>query len=237
MRFWISIIGLSVLAACQPASQTVPATVLHFLEQEAGVEPYRTRMLVTADYLRIDDGNANSDFTLYSRRDRVIYSVTAGDKMVLKIQPVRATSTPAPGLKHTAVEVTEKVPVVGGRPVKHWRLKTNSDTCYDLHAAEGLLPGAVVALREFIETLSWDQVRSLTYTPKELQTPCHLANNVYAAVRYLDYGMPVRRADMTGRVSELVDYAEAFPAEAALFELPASFRQVDIRELRELKKN
>lgn len=236
-RFWVTC-GLLALTACQETAPTVPATVLQFTEQEAGVEPYRTRMLITPGHLRIDDGtDEGGDYTLYSRKDRIIYSVTPGDKMVLKIQPARMAVSPPRALKHTTVELKGEAPAVGGVPVRHWRLQTNGETCYVLYAAEGLLPEAVAALREFIETLSWDQARSLTYTPQELQTPCHLANNVFAATRYLDHGLPVRRSDMTGRVSELVDFAEGYAAATTLFSTPAAYRQADIKELREQKKN
>jgi hypothetical protein len=222
-----------LLVACQETPRTTPATALYLVEQEPGDEAYRTRMLVTPEYLRIDDGRADGDFTLYVRRDRTIYSVTAGDKLVLTIKPEPRRPEPPIRLEHRAVREKDEAPSVGGKAVVRWRLLTNGATCYDIHAADGLLPPAVAALREFIETLSWDQARSLAYTPKEMQSPCHLANNVFAATRYLDHGLPVRRVDMTGRVSELVDYQEGFEADPSLFTLPESFRQVDIKELRQ----
>jgi hypothetical protein len=233
MRRILAVVTIAVLVAgCEPAPRTLPATVLYFVEQEPGEEAYRTRMLITAGHVRIDDGRPDGDYTLYARRDRVIYSVTAGDKMVLTIRP-GPDKPPSPiRLEHRAVRERGEAPPVGGKAVVRWRLLTNDKTCYDIHAADGLLPQAVTALREFIETLARDQAGTLAHTPKEMQTPCHLANNVFAAARYLDHGLPVRRADMTGRVSELVDYREEFAAEPALFTLPESFRRVDIRELR-----
>lgn len=221
-----------LLAGCNQVPRTIPATVLYFLEQEPGEEPYRTRMLITPDHLRIDDGRQGGDYTLYTRHERTIYSVTAEDKMVLAIKPEQRKPEPPIRLVHSDVKEKGEAPTVGGKAVARWRLLTNGVACYDIHAADGLLPQAVTALREFIETLSFDQARSLSYTPKELQTPCHLANNVFAATRYLDHGLPVRRADMTGRVSELVDYQEGFEADPTLFTLPESFRKMDIRELR-----
>jgi hypothetical protein len=231
-RILTGILVALLLVACDQKPQTLPATVLYFVEQEPGEEAYRTRMLITAEYLRVDDGRPDSDYTLYTRRDRTIYSVTASDKIVLTIKPELGKPEPPIRLEHRTVREKDEAPSVGGKAVVRWRLMTNGTTCYDIHAADGLLPQAVTALREFIETLSWDQARSLAYTPKEMQTPCHLANNIFAATRYLDHGLPVRRADMTGRVSELVDYKEGFEAESALFTLPESFRRMDIKELR-----
>ena len=232
MKRLLTVVVVLSLLACHESPRPIVATALYFVEQEPGEEAYRTRMLITPGHLRIDDGRPDGDYTLYARRDRTIYSVTAGDKMVLTIKPEPGKPPSPVRLEHRALREKDEAPPVGGKAVVRWRLQTNGTTCYDIHAAEGLLPQAVVALREFIETLSWDQARSLAYTPKEMLTPCHLANNVFAAARYLDHGMPVRRADMTGRVSELVDYQEGFEADPLLFTLPESFRRVDIKELR-----
>lgn len=211
--------------------QQPTATVLYFLDQEKGIEPYRTRMVVTGDFLRIDDGTDSRDFILFSRKERVIYNVSAGDKLVLVIRGGGKVEA-APALKHEVVREADQPPAVGGKPVTHYRLLTNGTTCYDLYAAQGLLPDAVTVLREFIFVLAADQAGRIGSMPRELLTPCYLANNIYAPARYLDHGLPVRRADHDGRVSELVDFSSDFAANPALFVLPADYRQLDIGALR-----
>jgi hypothetical protein len=51
---------LTALVSC--SNPTTPAAVLYFVEQEPGVEPYRTRMIVTAGFLRMDEGQDSQDF-------------------------------------------------------------------------------------------------------------------------------------------------------------------------------
>jgi hypothetical protein len=221
---------LLALAACDSRSPTA-ATVLWFAEQEAGVAPYRTRMLVTAEHLRIDDGEADGDFVLYSRRERTIYNVNVADKLILVIRAAEPVSSPV-ALRHEALREAGELPEVAGRKVVRYRLRTNGQTCYEVFAADGLLPEATAALREFITALAADQAARLPAMPRELQTPCYLANNAYAAARYLDHGLPVRRADYDGRVSELVDFTQSFAAEPGLFQLPEEYRRMEIAELR-----
>lgn len=220
----------AVLSACERAPTQVSATALWFLEQEPGTAPYRTRMLITSDFLRIDDGEGGGDFVLYARAERAIYNVTSGDKLVLVIR--QAPVGKPPMLRHETVREKDEPPQVGGHAVVHYRLKTGGKTCHDLYAAAGLLPQAVEALRDFISVLASDQAARLANLPREVLTPCYLANNAYAATRYLDYGLPVRRADHDGRVSELVDYRTGFAIETGLFELPADYRRMEIAELR-----
>ena len=56
---------LTALVSC--SNPTTPAAVLYFVEQEPGVEPYRTRMIVTAGFLRMDEGQDSQDFLLFDR--------------------------------------------------------------------------------------------------------------------------------------------------------------------------
>lgn len=226
------------VTACTHGLRPGGATALYLVEQDTGEEPFRTRMIVTDGYLRIDDGTERGDFLLYDRRAHTIYNVSATDRLVIVIgnQPVTQVS-PIP-LTHTSDPVADAtVPNVGGKKVAHYRLRTNGDTCYDLYAADGLLPDAVAALTEYRRVLAGEQAVALSVTPRELQTPCDLANHVYEPARHLAYGFPIRLSETTRtrgllRTTELVDYREDFAAGAALFELPADYRRIRIEELR-----
>jgi hypothetical protein len=211
------------------------ATVLRYEEQEPGTDQYQTRLVVTQRYLRIDDGSDGRDFLLFDRQDKTIYSVSAGDASVLVIQRTAARSEVPMPQKHEVVEERGGVPDVGGTKVRHYRLLTNERQCYDLYAADGLLPQAVAAWREYRESLAAEQARTLAWTPKEMQTPCRLANNISAPARLLAHGLPVRYAETDGKVGQLIDYQSDVKVDAALFELPAEYPRVSIDALRRRK--
>ena len=219
------------LSACGE-KPTVEATVLRFTDVEPQGEPTPVRMIITPDHIRIDDGGDGKSFVLFSRRDRVIYNVSAVDQVVLVIPPSAAPAKPTVKLVHNVKEVTESGPAIAGRRVRHWQLLTNGKLCYDVYAAENLLPEAVAAMREFISVLAGDQAQSSPGMPRELLTPCYLANNIHAPTRYLDHGFPIRRAEPGGRVSELNDFKQSVPVDRALFVLPPDVRRMSIRELR-----
>jgi hypothetical protein len=207
------------------------ATVLQYEEQEPGTDHYQTRLIVTQRYLRIDDGSDARDFLLFDRQDKTIYSVSAGDASVLVIKRAAASQAPT-SQKHEVVEERGSVPDVGGRKVRHYRLLTNNRQCYDLYAADGLLPQAVSAWREYRESLAAEQARTLAWTPKEMQTPCRLANNINAPARLLAHGLPVRYVETNGKVGQLIDYQSDVKVDAALFELPPEYSRVSIDALR-----
>ncbi|BAU47307.1 hypothetical protein SVA_0728 [Sulfurifustis variabilis] len=225
------------LAACTHAAGPEKGTALYFVEEEEGTEAGGTRMLITREYLRIDDGVDAGDFLLYQRADKTIYSVNAADGLVLVIghQPVKSAAT---GLTHDVQRRNgEPIPDVAGRKVVHYRLLTNGQLCYDLYAAEGLLPDAVAALAEYRESLAGEQAVALASTPKEMQSPCDLANNVYLPARHLAHGFPIRLTETTRnpvrtRTTELVDYKTGLAIDPELFRVPQGYRRLTIQELR-----
>jgi hypothetical protein len=231
MRFFlIACCFLTALLSCTEPS--TPAAVLYFVEHEPGVEPYRTRMIVTAGFLRMDAGQDSQDFLLFDRADGSIYSVSSAEKQVLVIRPRPVELKPPAKFTHRVVTDAAAFPAIEGRKVTHYELLTNEKRCYDLYAAEGLLPGAVVALREYHLILAGQQALTAAATPPEMQSVCDLANNVFLPMRHLEYGFPVRLVDMTGRSMELVDYKTDFRATAEIFRLPAEYKRLTLEELR-----
>ncbi len=221
---------LPALFAC--SAPTTPATVLYFVEHEPGAEPYRTRMIVTAGFLRMDGGADDADFLLFDRADGTIYSVTGGDRQILVIPPRPMDAKPPTTLKNEVVADSAAFPAVGTYKVSHFELRTNGKRCYELYAAVDLMPEVVAALRQYRTVLAGQQAKTLPFTPAEMQSPCGLANNIFSPARHLEHGFPVRLVDMTGRTIELVDYNTEFRATAAMLRLPGDYRRLSIDALR-----
>jgi len=219
------------LAACSASS--TPATLLYFVDKEQGGEPYRTRMIITAGFVRMDGGATDAaDFLLFDRANGTIYSVSSGDRQILVIRPRVVELKPPVPFEHKVVQDNSAFPSVGGHKVIHYELLTNNQRCYDLYAADGLLPDAVLALRRFREALAGEQAATAAAVPQQMQSACDLANNIFLPARQLAYGFPVRTVDMAGKSSELVDYKTDFRATADLLKLPEGYRRRSIEELR-----
>ena len=219
------------LVACSVSS--TPATLLYFVDKEQGGEPYRTRMIITAGFVRMDGGATDAEnFLLFDRANGTIYSVSSGDKQILVIRPRVVELKPPVPFTHRIVTDSAAYPSVGGHKVVHYELLTNNQRCYDLYAAQDLLPDAVLALRQFRETLAGQQAATAATVPQQMQSACDLANNVFLPARQLAYGFPVRVVDMAGKSSELVDYKTDFRATADLLKLPEGYHRRSIEELR-----
>ena len=220
------------LAPASYSEPTPPAVVLYFVEHEPGTEPYRTRMIFTAGFLRLDSGADSEDFLLFDRTDETLYSVTGADRQILVIRPRPVDAKPPANLTHKVVRDRAAFPAVGTHPVKHYELLTNGERCYDLYAAADLMPEVVAALRHYRKVLAGQQAKTLPLMPLEMQSACDLANNVFLPARHLEHGFPVRLVDMTGKTIELVDYSTEFRAPAAMWRLPAEYKRLNIEALR-----
>jgi hypothetical protein len=224
---------VGVLAGCERAPQASPGYLLMFQEKEMGTEYSPTRMIITGDFLRIDENRDDNEFVLFDRKQRTIYNVTQGDRtiLVVKERPIEL-ARPEPFENTVEKSDLEDGPSVGGKAITRYVLSTNGEQCYEVFAAEGLLEEARKALAEFQEVLAGEQAASLALTPPEFRSGCDLADSVFEPNRHLAYGFPVRTAQPGGRVRMLIDYDDHYAPDKKLFELPADFARFTIDDMR-----
>jgi len=216
-----------LITACVGAPR---ATLLEFNEQERGGEPHVSRMLVTDQYLRIDDGQGSDGYILLDRPARTIYSVSHLDKTVLVITHRKIELVPPAVFEHVVERDSEPYPPVAGMPVRRYTLSTNKQVCFEVFAADGLLPGAVTALREYQEILAGEQAFSTARRPKEFRNDCALADDVFVPARYLGFGFPVKQTNYTGKARDLIDFRTDMAIEGKLFVVPAGYRRYTLHE-------
>ena len=226
----LSVIVLIFLNSCTKTG--LQGTEVIFSETEKGAPEQVTRMLVTKKYLRIDEGKNNNDFLLYDRVKRVIYSTNSTDKrtLVVNAQPLNRKSPIKLGNK--VEKIPTDAPPIDGHKVQHLNLLTNNEICYDLFAAEGLLPKVVTALKEYRIALSGEQAAIIDAMPKEMLMPCDLANNIFMSTRHLDHGFPVRLQETKGRFRELVNYRQDISVDEALLKLPEGYSEFTAEDMR-----
>lgn len=225
----VPLFALLLTACTTPGPTTV---FLSFTETEQDGQPYPVRMLVTDRYLRIEDGDGQSGFILFDRAARTIYSVSHPGHTTLVIKPL-PVKLPAPARFEQAEQVDSATfPAVDGHKVIHYSLQTNGERCFEVYAADGLLPQAVQALREYHETLAGEQARMQANVPAAFQSACDLADFVFLPARYLGHGFPVRQVNHAGVTRQLVDFKTGVPVEPRLFELPKDYKQITTTDVR-----
>jgi len=230
-RFLGPALALS-LAACNSGAGP-SATVLTFMEREGGAEVFvTTRMLVTPQFLRIDDGEGTADFVLYDRSARVIYSSTADTRSILVV-PAAAVDIEPPVALTNEVETFQPDgnPSPVGEKVRGLRLRTNGQTCWELVVADGVADDARRALAEFARALAGEHARVLALTPPDLRSACGMANDVFDPARQYADGFPVRSKDMRGNQRLLTAVQNAVSVDPALFELPSGYRRISVSQL------
>jgi len=207
------------------------ATVVQLKVTDVDAQQYLSRLIVTPDFLRFDDGKDEGDFLLFDRKKKTIYNTSAQDETILVIHKQEIALPKKSDWTHTVDTDNKNSPDVGGKTVKHWVLLTNNVVCYDLYAAQDLLPEVTSALSEYRQVLATQQAEIYERTLERKRDACDLANNVYLPDRYLKHGFPVKYRDRDGRGEELVGYKEAVAIKPGLFKLPAGFKEYSISEM------
>jgi len=217
------------LAAC--TDKPSPTIFLSFTESSPDGE-YPVRMLVSDKFLRIEDGDTRDGFIVFDRAARTIYSVSHAGKSTLVLRARPVTLAAPKQFEHKVERDKETLPPVDGKTVTHYRLLTNRERCFDVYAADGLLPEAVAALREYHETLAGEQAAMQVNMPIGMQSACDLADQVFVPARYLALGFPVRQVNRAGVTRQLVSYKRDVPVEKGIFDLPKDYKQITPAELR-----
>ncbi|MDX2504874.1 MAG: hypothetical protein QNL62_10410 [Gammaproteobacteria bacterium] len=182
--------------------KTIPATIIHFSEYEQGTEHTPVSMMVTSDFLRIDDNIDDSGkgkgFILFNRKEKMIYSVNAEDQQIIKISSKPVTIKPPMELKLHTVEMArdKKAPLIAGRQTQHHQFFVNDKLCYDLLSVPGLMPDVVTALKNFNQVLAGQQAEKLNYIPADVHDACDLAKHTFYPQRYLEKGFPLLEQEM-----------------------------------------
>ena len=234
LKYLILMFGV-VLAGCsKPQTGDV---LLHFMEQEKDVEPYPTRMIITKQYLRIDDGENASEFILFDRVNRVVYSVNDERRSVMSIHPKQVDLKPPMELKHSVKEmpVMKDAPKIDGETARHFQLYTNDKLCYDVIAVKNLLPDVVNAFSEFHSLMATDSALTFNNIPADMHDACDMSMSTFTPTRFLDFGFPIQEWGGREYMRVLIDYDQNYQADAKLFSLPAEYKRYTVQELREGK--
>ena len=110
----------------------------------------------------------------------------------------------------------------------YYQFHANGTLCSHLIAADGYQPEVTKALQDYQLVLAAQQQETLASTPKELQTPCFLANYIYAATIYISKGFPLEQWDETGYHRSLSNIKDNASIDRSLFKLPDDYEYFSI---------
>jgi hypothetical protein len=201
--------------------------LLWFVESEAGVAPYRTRIIVNDRYLRQDYGPDDPGFLLLDRREGVVYSVDGEQGSVLTIPSRPVEEAPPYDLDLAeASRVDEDAPAILGKRPTVVRYQAQGQPCYTTMSVPGLLAEPLAALRELAQVLAGQRAATLHNTPDAYWDACSLARHVFAPDRHLRHGFPVMEWDEAGYRRELIDFATDYAPDPGLFVVPTEYRRM-----------
>jgi hypothetical protein len=194
-------------------------TVLRYVDQDPGGEPYLTRILVTPDFLRMDSGKDEDDFFLLDRRERKLINVMRERGLAMVFLPGALPARPA-----------DWKPRLDTRPAalgtERFSLSMKGVVCSEGVAARSAAPDAARAMAEMKSVLASMQYRVWKESPPELQHDCDLVNLVWDSGTTLELGLPLEESEFTGR-SRRFESETQQPLQLELFRLPEGMATIN----------
>jgi hypothetical protein len=223
------------VTACHKSPSNKPSMAL-FVEQETDVDPYKTRVIATKDYLRMDEGVDGNDFVLLDRKQQQIYSVRSDNRTIMTIAVKKVdVESPIPlKISNDRVTSTKDVPQINGKTPEHYAFSVNDKVCYEAFIVKDMLPDMVKAMYEFALILAGDSTVTFNSIPADVRNACDMANNTFAPSRHLKLGFPVQEWK-PGYSRTLLEYHEDYQVDPKLFELPKDYFQFSVQDFREGK--
>ncbi len=220
-----------LIAACQQAPQD---QLIVYVENEEGVQAYKTRIIVTPKFMRFDEGDDSNTFLLFDRTKKIAYSVNHEMKSTMVVHGKEADVAAPIELNHSVkiVDDVSDAPKIEDAKVVHRQHSTNGQVCFDVISAEGLMPAAVEAMIEFHKVLATDSASTFNIMPADMHDPCAISMSTFAPTRHLEHGFPVQEWK-PGYARSLVDYQSDYQADASLFVLPKDYFSYTVQEFRE----
>lgn len=222
IRYVLLLFGLLVFIP-QSIAET-RATVLWYMEQEAGNEPWEVRYIITKDYLRSDQGDDSVDFVLLDRNKKQIYNVVEESQTILNIDGQGVVGKRPADL---SIEVLrshdDKAPTLEGKEATTLELRAGGEVCYSSVVVAGLLDDERDAFKGFSDVLAVQQQRSTANTPAHYVTPCFLARYLYTPGFDVAEGLPVITWGPDGSQRQMLRYQRDVFVDDALFVLPEGY--------------
>ncbi|MFQ5645105.1 MAG: hypothetical protein ACE5FQ_15620 [Thiogranum sp.] len=219
--------GVLLLLASAISHAAMNGSILWYLEQEAGIEPYKVRYLVTDGFMRSDEGDGKGGFALFNRKTKQVYSVVPEDRTMLRING--QGQVPAiPRQLNVSIKqsVDAKAPRVADKAPVTVELLAGDELCYTAVVVPGFPGPARAAFQEFAESLAVQQMRTLENTPVQYRTPCFLSRYLYAADFHVQRGVPLVEWNDQGERRELIDYQIGVELDERLFVLPEGYELI-----------
>jgi hypothetical protein len=193
--------------------------VLRFVDQDPGGPPYRTRILVTPEFMRIDSGEDDGDFFLLDRHLRKAFNVMRERDLAMVFVPGKLPPRP--------VEWKPKLDVRPAAPgTQRFSLSMNGVVCSEGVATNRAVPDAALAMAEMKSVLAPMQYRVWQESPQEFQHDCDLVNLVWNSGTTLELGLPLEEREFTGR-SRLFESETRQPIRPGLFRIPDGMASIN----------
>ncbi|MFV2058248.1 MAG: hypothetical protein ACC707_17420 [Thiohalomonadales bacterium] len=210
---------------------TVDGALVFYTEREGkGQQPFKTRIFVTKEFLRLSDDRAKDDFILFDREDKIIYNVNSADKTIMVIESQEVKTKPPMEIDYQEQsQPSAAIPSVDGNSATHFRYSANGEHCYDVVSlGPKFIPELGKAMSEFRQVLAGEHSKTISSTPSHMLDACDLALNVYHPADHLKNGFPLREWGPNGYSRFIIYYRTKDKMEEKYLELPDGYERFSI---------
>lgn len=217
-------------ARISQASESKPenaGTVLTFSETSATEPEHMLRVIITDQFIRLDNGRESQDYILYDRNEALIYNVVSEEQSIMVLGEENVAVTPGFTMDWVVESQNSHALMRSSlgeqTAAKHHKLYLNNKACYNVVTLENILQAESQALAEYYSALAKELKRSYN---SMIDEPCFAAINLFAPKKRFSFGFPYREWSDYGYQRFLVEYRQKIIFPVRLFELPENYKRL-----------
>ena len=195
--------------------------LLLFSEKRPNETEHSVRMMITDDYLRIDEGPQSQDYELFDRHNKSITEVTGETESIHYVNPtdqhVRPTFPVRWVIESQTSQALMRTQQNNQASATHYLFYLNDEPCYNLVTIDNHLTETLDALREYNRVIANDLKSNYQMSENR---HCSDAINIFDPNVRLQYGFPLREWGQYGYQRFLVDFQKDVIFPESLFKSP-----------------
>ncbi len=220
-------------------SEQVQVQMLVYRVDEAGIDPWFSRILVAENMIRLDEpvagGEPVGSYTLFELETGTIYNVELEGSTVLMIKPTPEAETDISEKIHIEIQVATEPDDKSGLQLIKRRLYANGEQCLEITTTGGeQLQLARMALNQLYATLARQHALTLANTPPEFVSSCDIAIHVKETDFRYGKGL-MMQSQQAGQSEQLVDFSDKQLVPVSLFKLPENAKMITPQQLTPLQ--
>jgi len=209
------------------ADQANIGYLVHYDEIDRDGQSFQSRLFVTRDFLRMDDGPEAEDYLVFDYVRGIIYNVVAEDQSVKRIDKLTIEyqlDKPAWTIRTSSSRAVVPQMNTNTPAAEHHEFFLDGKSCFNVISVQAQMNEITTRLQAYREVLA-NSLAGQYQREGKFEDQCHQSIHVLDPLVRFKHGFPIREWSITGEQRFVQNIKRGVNIDSALFQIPEAYQQ------------